>query len=132
MTPVSATALDGACLRGKCEADAQLGYQLLKRVTTVMYRGVQGQVAFGADEVSDVIAVRPDLERGHQGRQRRGRHDPQRHGVQNSLAGRPLDRPQGFLGTVRPGHDGLCVHGWPPFARPRWRPGNRSSRPRER
>ena len=36
--PVSAIALDGACLRGKCEADAQLGYQLLKRVTAVMYQ----------------------------------------------------------------------------------------------
>ena len=33
--PVSATALDGACLRGKCEADTELGYQLLKRVVTV-------------------------------------------------------------------------------------------------
>ena len=41
VTPVSATALDGACLRGKCEADAELGYQLLKRVTTVMYRRLQ-------------------------------------------------------------------------------------------
>ena len=77
-------------------------------------RRVQGQVAFGADEVGDVIAVRPDLERGHPGRQRRGGHDPQRRGVQEGLAGRPLDRPQGFLGTVRTGHDGLYVHGWPP------------------
>jgi hypothetical protein len=74
-------------------------------------RGVQGQLALGGDEVGDVIAVRPDLERGHRGRQRRGRHDPQRHGVQDSLAGRPRDRPQGFLGTVRPDHDGLYVHG---------------------
>ena len=41
VTPVSATALDGACLRGKCEADAELGYQLLKRVTTVMYKRLQ-------------------------------------------------------------------------------------------
>jgi CRP/FNR family transcriptional regulator, cyclic AMP receptor protein len=41
VTPVSATALDGACLRGKCEADAQLGYQLLKRVTSVMYQRLQ-------------------------------------------------------------------------------------------
>jgi CRP/FNR family cyclic AMP-dependent transcriptional regulator len=38
VTPVSATALDGACLRGKCEADPELGYQLLKRVTSVMYQ----------------------------------------------------------------------------------------------
>lgn len=41
VTPVSATAVDGACLRGKCEADAELGYQLLKRVTTVMYHRMQ-------------------------------------------------------------------------------------------
>jgi CRP/FNR family cyclic AMP-dependent transcriptional regulator len=41
VTPVRATALDGACLRGKCEADADLGYQLLKRVTTVMYQQLQ-------------------------------------------------------------------------------------------
>jgi CRP/FNR family cyclic AMP-dependent transcriptional regulator len=41
VTPVSATALDGACLRGKCEADAELGYQLLKRVTAVMYHRLQ-------------------------------------------------------------------------------------------
>jgi CRP/FNR family transcriptional regulator, cyclic AMP receptor protein len=41
VTPVSAIALDGACLRGKCEADAELGYQLLKRVTTVMYKRLQ-------------------------------------------------------------------------------------------
>lgn len=41
VTSVSATALDGACLRGKCEADAELGYQLLKRVTTVMYKRLQ-------------------------------------------------------------------------------------------
>jgi CRP-like cAMP-binding protein len=39
--PVSATVLDGACLRGRCEADAQLGYQLLKRVTTVMYQRLE-------------------------------------------------------------------------------------------
>jgi len=41
VTPVSAIALDGACLRGKCEADAELGYQLLKRVTSVMYQRLQ-------------------------------------------------------------------------------------------
>ena len=41
VTPVSATALDGACLRGKCEADPALGYQLLKRVTAVMYQRLQ-------------------------------------------------------------------------------------------
>jgi CRP/FNR family transcriptional regulator, cyclic AMP receptor protein len=41
VTAVRATALDGACLRGKCEADPELGYQLLKRVTTVMYHRLQ-------------------------------------------------------------------------------------------
>ena len=41
VTPVSATALDGACLRGKCDADPALGYQLLKRVTAVMYRRLE-------------------------------------------------------------------------------------------
>ena len=41
VTPVSATALDGACLRGKCEANPELGYQLLKRVAVVMYQRLQ-------------------------------------------------------------------------------------------
>jgi CRP/FNR family transcriptional regulator, cyclic AMP receptor protein len=41
VTPVSATALDGACLRGKCEATPELGYQLLKRVAAVMYQRLQ-------------------------------------------------------------------------------------------
>jgi len=35
-TQVRTTALDGACLRGKCEADASLGYAMLKRFTQVM------------------------------------------------------------------------------------------------
>jgi CRP/FNR family transcriptional regulator, cyclic AMP receptor protein len=41
VTGVSATVLDGACLRGKCETDPALGYQLLKRVTAVMYQRLQ-------------------------------------------------------------------------------------------
>jgi CRP/FNR family transcriptional regulator, cyclic AMP receptor protein len=41
VTPIRATALDGACLRAKCEADARLGYQLLKRVTAVMYQRLE-------------------------------------------------------------------------------------------
>jgi CRP/FNR family cyclic AMP-dependent transcriptional regulator len=41
VTPVSAIALDGICLRGKCEADTDLGYQLLKRVTAVMYERLE-------------------------------------------------------------------------------------------
>ncbi len=41
VTAVSAIALDGACLRGKCEADAELGYQLLKRVAAVMFQRLE-------------------------------------------------------------------------------------------
>jgi len=41
VTPVSATVLDGACLRAKAEANPELGYQLLKRVTAVMYQRLQ-------------------------------------------------------------------------------------------
>ncbi len=37
----SAVAFDGACLRGKCEADPRLGYALLHRVTQVMDRRLQ-------------------------------------------------------------------------------------------
>ena len=32
----SAIAFDGACLRGKCEADPAIGYALLQRVVRVM------------------------------------------------------------------------------------------------
>jgi CRP/FNR family transcriptional regulator, cyclic AMP receptor protein len=37
----SVIALDGACLRGKCEADPNVGFQLLTRVTHVMYDRLQ-------------------------------------------------------------------------------------------
>lgn len=40
-TEVSAVAFDGACLRGKCEDDPALGYQLLGRVAQVMDRRLQ-------------------------------------------------------------------------------------------
>lgn len=33
---VRAIALDGACLRGKCDADPRLGYELLKRISGVL------------------------------------------------------------------------------------------------
>ena len=33
---VRAIALDGKCLRGKCDADPRLGYELLKRFATVI------------------------------------------------------------------------------------------------
>jgi len=35
--PTSVVALDGACLRGKCDADPVLGYAVLQRVAHVMY-----------------------------------------------------------------------------------------------
>jgi CRP-like cAMP-binding protein len=39
ITPVRATAFDGACLRGKCDADAALGYELTRRFAqTLMER----------------------------------------------------------------------------------------------
>jgi CRP/FNR family transcriptional regulator, cyclic AMP receptor protein len=38
---VSAVALDGACLRGKCDNDPALGYALLQRVARVMYERLQ-------------------------------------------------------------------------------------------
>jgi CRP-like cAMP-binding protein len=37
----SAIAFDGACLRGKCEADPALGYALLQRVVQVMSSRLQ-------------------------------------------------------------------------------------------
>lgn len=37
----SATAIDGGCLRGKCDRDPVLGYQLLQRVAVVMYARLQ-------------------------------------------------------------------------------------------
>lgn len=35
-TPIRAIALDGACLRGKCDQNHDLGYELLKRVATII------------------------------------------------------------------------------------------------
>ena len=39
--PTRAIALDGRCLRGKCEADHDLGYELLKRFALIMEQGLQ-------------------------------------------------------------------------------------------
>jgi CRP-like cAMP-binding protein len=39
--PTSAIALDGVCLRGKCDADPVLGYALMQRVAQVMYERLQ-------------------------------------------------------------------------------------------
>jgi CRP/FNR family transcriptional regulator, cyclic AMP receptor protein len=41
VSPVSAVALDGACLRGKCDDDPVLGYALMQRVAHVMYERLQ-------------------------------------------------------------------------------------------
>jgi CRP-like cAMP-binding protein len=41
VTQVSAVALDGACLRGKCDEDPVLGYALMQRVSHVMYERLQ-------------------------------------------------------------------------------------------
>ena len=38
---VRAIAFDGACLRGKCEEDPRLGYELLKRFTEVIVERLQ-------------------------------------------------------------------------------------------
>lgn len=39
--PIRAVAFDGACLRGKCEADPRLGYQLVRRFAAVLQDRLQ-------------------------------------------------------------------------------------------
>ena len=39
--PCRAIAFDGACLRGKCEANHELGYELMLRFAAVMIRRLQ-------------------------------------------------------------------------------------------
>lgn len=39
--PTSAIALDGVCIRGKCDDDPELGYAVMQRVAQVMYRRLQ-------------------------------------------------------------------------------------------
>jgi CRP-like cAMP-binding protein len=41
LDPLSAIAFDGACLRGKCEADHDLGYALMQRIAQVMIERLQ-------------------------------------------------------------------------------------------
>jgi CRP/FNR family cyclic AMP-dependent transcriptional regulator len=41
ITLVRATAFDGACLRGKCEADSALGYDLMSRFAQVLIERLQ-------------------------------------------------------------------------------------------
>jgi CRP-like cAMP-binding protein len=41
LEPVFVLALDGVCLRGKCEADHDLGYELMKRFASVIIARLQ-------------------------------------------------------------------------------------------
>jgi CRP/FNR family cyclic AMP-dependent transcriptional regulator len=41
LEPVRAVALDGVCLRGKCEEDPKLGYELMKRFASILLRRMQ-------------------------------------------------------------------------------------------
>jgi CRP-like cAMP-binding protein len=41
LEPTRAIALDGKCLRAKCEADHDLGYELLKRFAHIVEQGLQ-------------------------------------------------------------------------------------------
>jgi CRP/FNR family cyclic AMP-dependent transcriptional regulator len=41
LSTVRATAFDGACLRGKCDEDPELGYQLMSRFTQVLMERLQ-------------------------------------------------------------------------------------------
>ena len=41
LTPVRATAFDGACLRGKCDEDTKLGYALMSRFAQVLIERLQ-------------------------------------------------------------------------------------------
>lgn len=41
LEPVRAFAVDGACLRGKCDEDPVFGYAMLKRFLPLMYRSLQ-------------------------------------------------------------------------------------------
>jgi CRP-like cAMP-binding protein len=41
LTAVSATGFDGACLRGKCDADPALGYDLMSRFAQVLIERLQ-------------------------------------------------------------------------------------------
>ena len=41
LTPIRATAFDGACLRGKCEDDPKLGFELMSRFAQVLIERLQ-------------------------------------------------------------------------------------------
>ena len=55
----SAVAFDGACLRGKCDADPRLGYLLLQRVSTVMFQRLEASRV----RLLDLYGVRSERER---------------------------------------------------------------------
>ena len=46
--PTRVVAFDGACLRGKCEADHELGYQLMRRFAASHHRAPAGDAAAAA------------------------------------------------------------------------------------
>jgi CRP-like cAMP-binding protein len=58
VTQVRAVALDGVCLRGKAEADHELGYQLLKRFAEIMVQRLQTT----RRQVLDLYAFKNPLE----------------------------------------------------------------------
>jgi CRP-like cAMP-binding protein len=39
--PTSVIVMDGSCLRAKCEADSRLGFELMQRISQVMYQRLQ-------------------------------------------------------------------------------------------
>lgn len=53
LEPVRAVALDGACLRRKCEENHELGYEILKRFAHIMEQRVQSLRI----QIVDVYAV---------------------------------------------------------------------------
>ena len=64
LEPVRAFALDGACLRAKCEQDHDLGYELLKRISMIMAHRLQATRVHALDvysawfDASEGVAVR--------------------------------------------------------------------------
>ena len=62
-TPCTSIALDGACLRGKCERDPALGFDLLKVVATVFVRAPRGDPDAAAGPLRGSAAMRADAAR---------------------------------------------------------------------
>ena len=74
--------------------------------------GRRGQrlVTLAEQDVGHPLVLARARARPHPGRRLRGGHDPQRGAAERGLPGGPADRPQGFLRTIRTGHDGLGCH----------------------